>query len=73
LAEGIFDVPITLDLNLQYQQNLSGRRVGIVVLAARTNRLVDLSPLFPACAAAIKRIHLGNIVRVGGVADPSAS
>lgn len=32
VAEGVFDALITTDQNLRYQQNLSGRRLGILVL-----------------------------------------
>lgn len=64
-AEAEFDVLVTLDTNLRYQQNLSDRRIAIVVLTARTNRLNDLSPLFPACADAIAKIRSGEIVRIG--------
>jgi predicted nuclease of predicted toxin-antitoxin system len=65
LAETAFDVLITIDANFRYQQNLVGRRVAIVILVARTNRMVDLSPLFPACATVVGKIQLGDVVRVG--------
>jgi RHS repeat-associated protein len=32
LAETVFDALITVDTNLRYQQNMAGRRIGIVVL-----------------------------------------
>jgi predicted nuclease of predicted toxin-antitoxin system len=65
LAESKFDVLVTIDTNLQYQQNLSGRKIAIVILMARSNRLEDLSPHFAACAEAISKIKPGNIVHVG--------
>jgi len=65
LAEGKFDVLVTLDTNLNYQQNLTGHRIAIVILLARSNRLDHLSPLFPACAEALAIIKPGDIVRVG--------
>ncbi len=48
--EGVFDVFITADKNLRYQQNLSGRHLAILELP--TNRLPLLSPLFPRITAA---------------------
>jgi len=39
LANGDFDVFLTADQGLQYQQNLSGAEIAVVVLAAKTNRL----------------------------------
>jgi Domain of unknown function (DUF5615) len=47
LAVGLFDVFITADRNLSYQQDLSSFDIAIVVLVARSNRLEDLRPLAP--------------------------
>lgn len=66
LAENAFNVFVTLDTNLQYQQNLAGHKIGLVVLLARSSRLADLSPHFPACAEALRRIKAGEIMVVGG-------
>ena len=65
LAETEFDALVTLDTNLRYQQNLAGRRIAIVVLLARSNRLDHLSPHFPACVSALARIRPGDVVHVG--------
>lgn len=67
LAEADCEVFVTLDTNLQYQQNLTGRRVAIVMLLARSNRLLDLKPLFPPCAAALRNIQPGDIIRIGSL------
>ena len=66
LAEPEFDVLVTVDTNLQRQQNLSGRRIAIIVLLAKTNRLADLSLLFAPCALvlALGRISPGEVVSV---------
>ena len=45
LAATQFDLFVTADQNLQFEQNLRALPVGVVVLAARTNRLDDLRPL----------------------------
>ena len=65
LAEPEFDVLVTLDTNLQYQQSLAGRKIAILVLRARTNRLEDLSLLFQPCIKALQEIKSGEIVYVG--------
>jgi hypothetical protein len=62
LAEAEFDVLIKLDTNLKYQQNLAGRKIAIVVLRARSNRLSDLSPHFPAVVKVLQSIKPGEIV-----------
>jgi hypothetical protein len=47
LAVGQFEVFLTADRNLSYQQDLSAFDIAIVVLVARSNRLEDLRPLMP--------------------------
>jgi predicted nuclease of predicted toxin-antitoxin system len=37
LAESFFDVLLTVDTNLRYQQNLQGRKIAIVVLQSSSN------------------------------------
>ncbi len=64
LARGEFDVFLTADQNLQYQQSLENRGISVVVLAARTNRLQDLLPLVPRVLAALEGIRPGQVVRV---------
>lgn len=44
LAEAKFDIFVTVDRNLSYQQNLAGIDLAVVVLRARSNRLSDLAP-----------------------------
>ncbi len=47
LAVSGFDVFVTADRNLSYQQDVSAFDIAVVVLAARSNRLDDLRPLVP--------------------------
>jgi predicted nuclease of predicted toxin-antitoxin system len=47
LAVGQFDVFLTADRNLSYQQDLSSFDIAVVVLVAPSNRLDDLRPLVP--------------------------
>jgi len=47
LASQKFDVFITVDRNLSFQQNLSGLPIAVVVLRAPTNRLSDLKAARP--------------------------
>ena len=62
LAENEFDVLIAIDTNLRYQQNLKLRRIAVVLLAGRSNRLEILSRYFPACARALETIKPGDFV-----------
>jgi hypothetical protein len=45
LAAKTYDVFLTVDRNLYFQQNRSAITIAILVLVARTNRLADLKPL----------------------------
>jgi hypothetical protein len=63
-AEG-FEILVTADRNLQFQQNLSRTVLGIVFLVAPSNALEDLLPLVPGLRAAISKSRPGQILRVG--------
>ena len=65
IAEGRWDVLLTSDRNIKYQQNMTGRKVAIVILCAKSNRLKDLLPPMPACGAALQSIRPGQMVEVG--------
>ena len=54
LASQHFDVFVTLDRNLSFQQNLDSFPIAVVVLKARTSRLTDLKPLIPNLLVAIE-------------------
>jgi hypothetical protein len=53
LASQHFDVFVTVDRNLSFQQNLNAFSIAVVVLQAKTNRLADLRPLIPNLLVAI--------------------
>ena len=63
-ADSGFEVFVTADQNLAFQQNLARARLGVVVLAAPSTALEDLRPLVPAALAAIGRVRPGEVIRV---------
>ena len=65
LAAKSFDVFVTVDHNLSFQQNLPSFTVAVVVLRAKTNRLADLRPLVPRLLAAIDTAQTGVATFVG--------
>src|SRR5712671_2892537 len=65
LAEGRWDVLLTSDRNIKYQQNMTGRSVSILILCAKSNRMKDLVPLLHACAEALQSMRPGTVVEVG--------
>ena len=66
LASEHFDVFVTVDRNLSFQQDLNSLSVAIIILQARTNRLADLKPLVPSLLAAIEFARPGTIKLIGG-------
>jgi hypothetical protein len=64
LAEVEFDVFLTVDQNIQYQQNLKAFKIGIVLLVARDNRLQTLLPLMPEVRKVLENIKAGDLIRV---------
>ena len=65
LAETSFDVLVTVDTNLRYQQNLASHRIAIVVLQSSSNRLEFLRQHFSACVLALEKIKPGEMVQIG--------
>lgn len=60
-----FAVFLTGDQNLEFQQNISKRGLGVVTLRAVSNVLEDLLPLLPAMLEAIVAVRAGQVIRVG--------
>lgn len=65
LAATQFDVFVTVDANLRYQQNLAGKTIPVVVLRAKSNRLADLEPLVPDLLAKLATPPLPNLSLIG--------
>jgi len=65
LASEEFDVFVTVDRNLAFQQNLTGLSIAVFVLRAPTNRLSDLRPLVPELSHAIAAAKAGVVTMIG--------
>ncbi len=61
-AEEHFNIFITADQNLQYQQNLSGLRLAILVLPS--NQVPIVNQLLPAVETLLTTIQPGTVVDV---------
>jgi predicted nuclease of predicted toxin-antitoxin system len=59
-----FQVFVTGDRNLEHQQNMAGRQLGVIVLVAPSNALEDLTPLVPEALIAITAVRPGQLLRV---------
>ena len=63
LADLEFDVLLTLDKNLPYQQNLDTKRIAVLIVGARSNRIQELLPLIPECLSALESIEPQQVIR----------
>ena len=66
LADGQFDALLTVDQGIEFQQNLSGLRISVVIMLAPSNDVDDLRPLLPAVEEFLASLQRGGIMRVGG-------
>ncbi len=64
-AAAEFDVLITVDRNLEYQQSFEGLSLAVIVIHARSNDVTVLRPLMPAVVAAIAQARPGVVTHVG--------
>lgn len=64
-AAASFDVFVTADQNLQFQQNLSALPIAVAVLIANSNRIDALRPLIPQLLASLSILPARAIVQVG--------
>lgn len=63
-AQKNFDVLLTMDNNMPYQQNLSKYRIAVIALRAVSNRLADTRPLMPKVLAALPSVQPGALTIV---------
>jgi hypothetical protein len=59
LAAKQFDVFVTVDRNLSFQQNLLAFEIAVIVMRAGSNRLAELKPLVPKLLAVIPTAGCG--------------
>ncbi|MBI2347232.1 MAG: DUF5615 family PIN-like protein [Deltaproteobacteria bacterium] len=59
-----FDVFLTVDQGVEYQQNLVGLNLAIILMVAATNDIDDLRPLMPRVRETLTSVSPGSIVKV---------
>ncbi len=67
LVQESFDVFVTVDRNLSFQQDLPSFSVSVVVMRARSNRLAELRPLVPLLLEQIEKAPKGGVTYVGSL------
>jgi hypothetical protein len=59
-----FEVLITVDQNLPFQQNITDNSIAIIILMGKSNRYYDLKMLAPKALHALRTIKAGDVVRI---------
>lgn len=52
--------------DVEYQQNLAGTTIAILILRGNSNRLADLLPLVPDMLKTMRLARKGEIIRISG-------
>jgi hypothetical protein len=60
-----FDVFLTMDKGIEYEQSLAGRSIAVLILRAKSNQLTDLLPHVAACLAQLRSIRPGQVAQIG--------
>ena len=61
----VCEVFVTLDRNLEFQQNIKVLPFGVVVVRTRSNRVADLTPHIGKILEAASRVAPGEVEKVG--------
>jgi PIN like domain len=59
-----FEVLITVDKNIEHQQNKEKLSIAILILSAKSNRYESLSPLIPEALKILENIKIGEIITI---------
>jgi predicted nuclease of predicted toxin-antitoxin system len=64
-ADKNFDVLLTIDKNIRHQQNLTGRKIAVLIIRPVSSDLEDIRPHIPEALRALRRIQPGQFMEVG--------
>ena len=64
LCDGRFEVFVTLDQNLEFQQNLKRRKIAFLVMVVPDNKLSSYRPIFDQLREAVESISPSQVMRV---------
>ncbi len=66
-AQHLFDVLVTIDRKLEFQQNIAKFRIGLVVVRVPKNQLRYYQAIREELLWAIQRVQAGEVVHVDGL------
>lgn len=59
-----FEVLLTVDRGFEYEQNLVGRKIAVVIFRARSIALEELLPFVPALLGRLESVQPGEIATI---------
>ena len=68
-----FNVFVTIDGGLEYQQRLMNLPFGIIVLHAPSNKIEDLRPLVPEILRVLAQMQPGKLAHVPALAESAGN
>ena len=66
-ASGRYDVLITVDRNIPFQQNISSLQITLLILTAPGITYADLKPFVPQVLEQLPEMRAGKIYRIGAL------
>jgi hypothetical protein len=60
-----FEAFLTIDRGIEYQQNLRGHKLAIILVKAKTSRLSDLLPFVSQILQVLASVQPGQLLHVG--------
>ena len=65
LASADFDVFLSMDSNLEFQQNVSALPIAVLIIQALSNRLEHLTPLVPSILKELNHVPPRALRKIG--------
>ena len=63
-AASQFDIFLTVDQNMEHQQNLAGMQLAVIVMIAPNTKIATLRSLMPKVLEVLQTIQMGEVVHV---------
>lgn len=64
VAAPLFDVLLTMDRGLEYQQHLPAFDIAVILISAKSNRRRDVEPAMPEVLRVLRAVRAGRLYRV---------
>ena len=64
LADGKFDVLLTLDTNILYQNDFTNRSISVITIISNKIRIEDLLPMVPKLLLTLNYITSGQVINI---------